>query len=287
MVTSMPEFNLDHEGVCQGYATRKHTRVPFPSSESQTTDILLLVHSDLSGMLPVTFLGGYLYYAIFVDDLSRKTWIYFLKKKEKVFKWFRYFKALVENQTGKKINILRINNGTEYESNEFNDYFREASIKRETTTAYTLEQNGVAERKNRTIMEATRAMLHDQGLLKFLWGEAANIAVHIESVSGQREVETSHDVTFDEDFTLRKVEDLPIPRKDNDDDAGKQNEFPTDDPMLDVEGLMDPIDPPPSESSTSEKDLCGLKILLKMPRDMLHQGEHFVKARSRTSTKGT
>jgi len=113
-------------------------------------------------MLPVTSLGGYLYYAIFVDDFSCKTWIYFLKKKDEVFKWFRSFKALVENQTGKKIKILRTDNGTEYESNEFNDYYRETGIKTETTTTYTPEKNGVVERKNQTLIDATRAMLQDQ-----------------------------------------------------------------------------------------------------------------------------
>jgi len=63
------------------------------------------------------------------------------------FSWFRSFKALVENQTRKKIKILRTNNVTEYESNGFNNYCREAGIKRETTTAYTLEQNGVAKKE--------------------------------------------------------------------------------------------------------------------------------------------
>lgn len=120
-------------------------------------------------MLPVTSLGGYLYCVIFVDDFSRKAWICFLKKDE-VFKWLHSFKALVENQTGKKIKILKTDNGIEYESNEFNDFCTEADIKRETTVSYTPEQNGVAERKNRMIMEATRAMLHDLGLPKFLWG---------------------------------------------------------------------------------------------------------------------
>jgi len=117
----------------------------------------------------------------FTDDFSRKTWIYFLKKKDEAFMWFRTFKAFVENMTGKKIKILRTDNGTEYESNEFKDFCREAGIKRETTTAYTPEQNGVAERKNRTIVEAARAMLCDQGLPKFLWGEAANTAVYIQN----------------------------------------------------------------------------------------------------------
>ena len=102
MVIGMPKFNIDHEGFFQVCAPGKHTRGPFPSSECQTTDILQLIHSDLLVMLSVTSLGGYLYYAIFVDDFSRKTWIYFLKKKDEVFKWFRSFKALVEIKQGGK-----------------------------------------------------------------------------------------------------------------------------------------------------------------------------------------
>ena len=70
-----------------------------------------------------------------------------MKKKDEAFKWFCTFKALVENQTGKKIKILRTDNGTECELDESIDYCREADIKRETTTAYTPELNGVAERK--------------------------------------------------------------------------------------------------------------------------------------------
>ena len=67
MVTGLREFKVDHEGFCQGCAAGKHTRGPFPSNESKTTNILQLIHSDLSGMLPITSLGEYLYYAIFVD----------------------------------------------------------------------------------------------------------------------------------------------------------------------------------------------------------------------------
>ena len=104
-----------------------------------------------------------------------------MKKKDEVFQWFRTFKALAENQTGKKIKILRTDNGTEHESNEFNDYCREVGVKREITIVYTPEQNGVAERKNRTILEAARAMLYDQGLPKFLWGEATNNTVYVQN----------------------------------------------------------------------------------------------------------
>lgn len=69
----------------------------------------------------------------------------------------------------------------EYESNKFHDFFKESSIKRETRTPYTPEQNGVAERKNSTIVEYARAMLHDQSLTKFLWVEAANTAVYVQN----------------------------------------------------------------------------------------------------------
>ena len=154
---------------------------PFLSSVTKTSAIFQLIHSDLSGTLPVTSLVGCLYTITFINDFSSKTWIYFLKKKNEAFKWFRTFKALVENQIGKKIKILRTDNGTEYESNEFNDYCREASIKRETTIVYTPEQNGVAERNNITILEAACAMLYDQGLPKFLWGEAANTTVYVQN----------------------------------------------------------------------------------------------------------
>ena len=175
-MTGMPKFKVEHEGVCPGCAEGKLKRGPFPSSNSKTTDILQLIHFDISGMMPVNSLGGYLYYLTFTDDYSHKTWIYLLKKKDEVFTWFRHFKALIENQTEKRIKILRTDNSTKYESNEFHDFCKEAGIERETTTPYNTEQNGVAERKNRTIMEAVCAMLHDQRLLKFLWAEAANMS---------------------------------------------------------------------------------------------------------------
>jgi len=104
-----------------------------------------------------------------------------LKKKDEVFSWFQHFKALIENQTEKKIKTLRTDNGTKYESNEFHDFCKEVGIKRETTTPYTPQKNGVAKRKNHTIVEVVHAMLHDQRLPKFLWAEAANTAVYVQN----------------------------------------------------------------------------------------------------------
>ena len=73
-----------------------------------------MVHSDVFGPVSVPSLGGSLYYVSFIDDFSRKTWIYFLRKKLEVFEKFKEFKYLVENQTDKKIKVLRTNNGVEF-----------------------------------------------------------------------------------------------------------------------------------------------------------------------------
>ena len=86
--------------------------------------------------MQTTSLSGYVYYASFIDDYSRKTWIYFLKKKDEVFERFKEFKALVENLSKNKIKILRSDNGAESTSNEFNDYYKEVTIKRDLTIPY-------------------------------------------------------------------------------------------------------------------------------------------------------
>jgi transposase InsO family protein len=91
------------------------------------------------------------------------------RRRDEVFNQFREFKALVENQTRTKIKVLRSYNGGEYTSNNFRNLCKETSIKRKLKVPFNPQQNGVAERKNRTIVEATKAMLHDQDLPMLLW----------------------------------------------------------------------------------------------------------------------
>ena len=90
-----------------------------------------LIHSYLCGPMSVTTQSGHLYFMTFIDDYSRKTWIYFLKSKEsdEVLDRFREFRALVENQSGKKIKVLQLVNGGEYTSGGFIDFYSEARIK--------------------------------------------------------------------------------------------------------------------------------------------------------------
>ena len=105
----------------------------------------------------------------------------FLKKKDEVFERFKEFKALIENLSKRKINILISNNG-EFTSNEFNDFCKEAGIKRELTIPYNPEQNGAWERENKYILEAVKSMIHDQDLAVYLWVEAARTKLYVQNI---------------------------------------------------------------------------------------------------------
>jgi len=124
-------------------------------------------------------LGGSHYILTFIDDFTKKTWVYFLKNKSEVFERFCYFKALVENQSGLHIKVLRTDRGSEYISKEFLHFCRENGIHKQFTTRYTPEQNGVAERKNRTIMDMARSMLKAKHLPNDYWAEAVHCEAYI------------------------------------------------------------------------------------------------------------
>ena len=126
-------------------------------------------------------LGGHLYYVTFIDDHPRKTWVYLMKTKDEVFTKFQEFKDEVENLTERRIKIPRSDNGGEYTSKEIIAFCKEFGIKRELIVPYNPEQNGVVERKNRSIEESVKAMLHGQDLPKFLWGEATKTIIYIQN----------------------------------------------------------------------------------------------------------
>ena len=89
---------------------------------------------------------------------------------------------LVEKLSEKKIKILRSDNGGEFTSNEFNEYCKEFGIKRELTIPYNLQQNGVEERKNGTIMEAIKDMIRDQDIPMYLWEEASRTTIYVQDI---------------------------------------------------------------------------------------------------------
>jgi transposase InsO family protein len=181
MVSGMPTFQFNHNSIWKGCMLGKNIKKFFPVSNKRAKVILELIHSDVCGPMSTPSLNGYVYYVIFIDDFSRKSWIYFMKTNNETFKKFHEFKALIEYQTGKHIRILRSDNGGEYESHQFEDICKEAGIKRQLTVSYNPQQNGVAERKNKTICEAAKATMCDHDLPTFLWAEVASTAVYIQN----------------------------------------------------------------------------------------------------------
>jgi hypothetical protein len=133
-VTGLPELKVDHEGVCNGCAQGKNIKNPFPKRDSKAEGVLELIHSDVCGPMPSASISRYVYYVSFIDDYSRKTWVYLLKSKDEVFSKFKEFKALIENLSERKSKILRSDNGGEYTSKGFVNFCRDVGIKRELTT---------------------------------------------------------------------------------------------------------------------------------------------------------
>eukprot|EP01018_Ginkgo_biloba_P008530 Gb_21972 [translate_table: standard] len=165
---------------CEGCIIGKHHREPFAVRESwRALEPLELVRSDLCGPIEVASLSGMRYFLTFIDDYSRKLWVYPLKEKSDTFKKFKEFKELVEKQSGYFLRILRTDRGGEYISHDFNNFCIENGIKRQLTARYTPQQNGVAERKNKTILDMVRSMLKAKDLPKVFWAEAVYCAGYI------------------------------------------------------------------------------------------------------------
>ena len=114
-----------------------------------------------------------------IDDYSRKVWPYFLKTKDDTFAVFKDWKVMIEKQTERKVKLLCTDNGGEFCSDAFNNYCRQEGIVRHHTIPYTPQQNGVAERMNRTIISRARCMLSDARMSKRFWAEAANTACYL------------------------------------------------------------------------------------------------------------
>jgi len=161
LVRGLPEGELagSVKHTCNGCLKGKMHRTPFPASEKKRErEVLELVHTDLCGPMEAT-VGGSRYFLTFLDDCSKRSWVYLITHKNEVFEEIRNFKKMVEKQSGKKIKIFRTDNGGEYVSRETEEFFKEKGIEHQTTVPYTPQQNGAAERLNRTLMEKVRSML--------------------------------------------------------------------------------------------------------------------------------
>ena len=179
MVKGLPNIQHPNE-ICESCVLSKQHRHSFGKQfDWRASKPLELIHTDVCGPLRPLSNRQNRYFLTFIDDYSRKTWVYFLKRKSEVFEYFKEFKAFVEKQSGYRIKALRSDQGGEYTSDAFEEFLKQQGIKHQFTPAYTPQLNGVAERKNRTILNMVRSMLKDKKVPKSFWAEAVNCAVYL------------------------------------------------------------------------------------------------------------
>jgi transposase InsO family protein len=138
---------------------------------------LELLHMDLFGLIAYISIGGSKYCLVILDDYSRFTWVFFLQEKSQTQDTLKGFLRWAQNEFGLRVKKIRSDNGTEFKNSQI-DGFLEEGIKNEFSSPYTPQQNGVVERKNRTLLDMARTMLDEYKTLDQFWAEAINTACY-------------------------------------------------------------------------------------------------------------
>ena len=160
----LPKFDVKTHIKCEVCTESKFARQSFKYVQERSNELLSMIHSDLCDFKTIPSRGGKNYFITFIDDCSEYCFVYLLHRKDEALNMFKIYKAEVENQLEKKIKIIRSDRGGEYESTAFSDFCPQHGIVHQTTTPYTPQQNGVAERKNRTLKDMINSMLNSSGL---------------------------------------------------------------------------------------------------------------------------
>jgi transposase InsO family protein len=166
-------YNNNELDFCEHCVFGKHKRVKFNTSIHTTEGILDYVHADLRRPSQKHSLSDCRYMLTIIDDYSRRVFPYFLKHKHEAFDAFKAWKVMVEKQTERKVKVLRTDNGMKFCSNEFKFFCRKDGIVRHHIIPHTPQQNGVAERMNRTIISKAHCMLSNASMYRQFWVEAA------------------------------------------------------------------------------------------------------------------
>jgi hypothetical protein len=164
--------------ICDSCQLGKGKRQPFSTSNRQTLTPLSLIHSDI-WTSPITSISGYKYYVVFIDDHSRYTWFYPLKAKSEIYECFVKFKLLVEKQFSTSIKQFQSDGGGEYTSSFFQSFLTKNGIIHRKSCPYTSQQNDLAERKLRHILETGLTLLAHSHLSNRYWVDAFLTSVYL------------------------------------------------------------------------------------------------------------
>ena len=189
LVLGLPKLNID-KNTCSSCLLGKQSRRPFPSVSTYRAETALeLIHGDLCGPITPPTTGNNRYIFVLIDDYSRYMWSILLKEKSEAFEKFKIFKNMVEAETKTKIKTLRTDRGGEFTSNELKSYCESSGINRHLTAPYSPQQNGVVERRNRTLMEMTRSILKHMNVPNYLWGEGVRHSTYLINRVGTKVLE--------------------------------------------------------------------------------------------------
>jgi len=163
---------------CEACILGKHCRTVFQKSTTVYDNCFDLIHSDV-WTAPCLSRDSYKYFVTFIDEKSKYTWLTLIQTKDRVLDAFRNFQTYVTNHYHAKFKILRSDNGGEYTSNAFKQHLSQYGILHQTSCPYTPQQNGVAERKNRHLMEVARSMMFHTSVPKRFWSDAVISACYL------------------------------------------------------------------------------------------------------------
>ncbi|GJR70522.1 putative ribonuclease H-like domain-containing protein [Tanacetum coccineum] len=182
LVRDLPLKRFENDQTCVACLKGKQHRASCKTKAfNPITKPLFMLHMDLFGPTFVSSLMHKKYCLVVTDDYSRFSWVFFLKTKDETSEILKNFIKEIENLVDKKVKIIRSDNGTEFKNKVMDEFCREKGIKREYSVARTPQQNGVAERKNRTLIEAARTMLADSKLPTTFWAEAVSTACYVQN----------------------------------------------------------------------------------------------------------
>ncbi|GJV81018.1 putative ribonuclease H-like domain-containing protein [Tanacetum coccineum] len=181
LVNGLPSKLFTNEHNCVACNKGKQHKASYKAITAVSTisEPLQLLHMDLFGPTSIRSIDHKHYSLVVTDDFSRFSWVFFLGTKDETFYILRDFITFVENQLTKKVKAIRCDNGTEFKNSNLIELCGSKGIKRDYSVARTPQQNGVAERKNRTLIEAARTMLADSKLPTMFWTEAVSTACYV------------------------------------------------------------------------------------------------------------
>ncbi|GKA17573.1 putative ribonuclease H-like domain-containing protein [Tanacetum coccineum] len=181
LVNGLPSKLFTNEHNCVACNKGKQHKASYKAITAVSTISapLQLLHMDLFGPTSIRSIDHKYYSLVVTDDFSRFTWVFFLGTKDETYGILKDFITFIENQLTKKVKAIRCDNGTEFKNSKLIELCGSKGIRRDYSNARTPQQNGVAERKNRTLIEAARTMLADSKLPTMFWTEAVSTACYV------------------------------------------------------------------------------------------------------------